>query len=291
MFDSIGTFTVDKERPKIINSKFQMKLALLIIILFLLFGQAGCRRNKTRSGNANELTGVSSTAEGDRLQARSLLEQGKEFYRTDQDEKAADAFEQAIKLDPNLAEAQFRLGLAYEALSKAQEAEECYKKAIEKYKKYLETNKDDAEGHYNLGQTYAGLHLYSEAVREYRQAIHLKDDDADVYYDLGNALTKLAQYDEAAAAFSKSLEIDPENYRAQDALDEAREGVKRIQAGKKHQEDLLKKQKEDELKNANGESPEGSSSNNSRGASSKSNSNKGSASNSNRTNSNRNRKP
>jgi tetratricopeptide (TPR) repeat protein len=35
------------------------------------------------------------------------------------------------------------------------------------------------------------------------------------------AHTKLAQYTEAANAFSKSLEIDPENYRAQDALDEA----------------------------------------------------------------------
>jgi tetratricopeptide (TPR) repeat protein len=74
-----------------------------------------------------------------------------------------------------------------------------------------------------------------------------------MFYDLGTALTKLAQYDEAAAAFSKSLEIDPENYRAEDALAEAREGVQRIKAGRKHQEDLLKKQKEEELKNANGE--------------------------------------
>ena len=62
------------------------------------------------------------------------------------------------------------------------------------------------------------------------------------------ALTKLAQYDEAVAAYSKSLEIDPNNYRAEDALAEAREGVQRIKAGKKHQEDLLKKQKEAELK-------------------------------------------
>ena len=115
-------------------------------------------------------------------------------------------------------------------------------------------NKDDAEGHYNLGQAYAGLHLYSEAVREYRQAIRLKDDDADMYYDLGTALTKLAQYDAAATAFSKSLEIDPDYYRAQDGLDEAKEGIKRIKAGKKHQADLLKKQKEDELKKA-GASP------------------------------------
>ena len=54
----------------------------------------------------------------------------------------------------------------------------------------------------------------------------------------------------AASAFSKSLEIDPEYYRAQDGLDEAKEGIKRIRVGRKHQEDLLKKQKEDELKKA-----------------------------------------
>jgi len=288
LFDSVGAFAVDQWRLKTDAVKRSMKLALLIVILSLLFGQAGCRRNKTTGGNANGLTGLSSTAEGDRTQARALLEQGKEFYRSDQDDKAADAFEQAIKLDPNLAEAHFRLGLAYEALGKAQEAEESYKKAIEKYKKSLENNNDDSEAHYNMGQTYAGLHLYTEAVKEYRQAIHLKDDDADMYYDLGTALSKLAQYDEAAAAFSKSLEIDPENYRAQDALEEAREGVQRIKAGKKHQEDLLKKQKEDELKNANADDPEGSGSNNSGTAFSKSNSNK---SNVNKSNSNRTKKP
>jgi len=101
-----------------------------------------------------------------------------------------------------------------------------------------------------IGQTYAGLGQYSDAIREYREATKLKDNDADIYYDLGVAHTKLAQYDAAAAAFSKSLEIDPDNYRAQDGLDDAKEGVKRIRVGRKHQEDLLKKQKEDEEKKA-----------------------------------------
>ena len=235
-----------------------MKLRLLVMILSLVLGTGACHRNKTTDANASGTTSAGSNAEADRLQARSLVEQGKQFYLNDQDEKAADAFQQAIKLDPELAEAHFRLGLTYEALAKAQEAEDSYKKAVEKYKKYLEGHKDDAEAHYNLGQTYAGLHLYSEAVREYRVATHLKSDDADIYYDLGTALTKLAQYDEAVAAFSKSLEIDPENYRAQDALEEAREGVQRIKAGRKHQEDLLKKQEKDELKNANGADATGS---------------------------------
>jgi cytochrome c-type biogenesis protein CcmH/NrfG len=135
-------------------------------------------------------------------------------------------------------------------MNKAEQAETEYKRAVESYKKYVSANPEDAEAFYQFGQVYASLHEYSEAVRQYRQAIKLKEDDADMYYDLGMALMRLAQYDEAATAFSKSLEVDPENYRAEDALAEAREGIKRIQAGRKHQEDLLKKQKADEMKKA-----------------------------------------
>jgi tetratricopeptide (TPR) repeat protein len=193
---------------------------------------------------------VSNNLAEDRGRARALLEQGKALYRDDNDEAAVAAFQDAVKADPDLAEARFRLGLGYEALGKREEAEEEFKKAVESYKKYLAEHDDDAEAHYDLGQTYAALGQYSDAVREYREATKLKDDDADIYYDLGVAHTKLAQYDAAASAFSKSLEIDPDNYRAQDGLDEAKEGMQRIRVGRKHQEDLLKKQKEAELKKA-----------------------------------------
>jgi len=235
-----------------------MKKASVIFVLSLFLVVSACKRG--RHANANSSSGGSEAANGvsaDPSQARSYLEKGKLLYRDDQDSEAAEAFKQAINLDPTLAEAHFRLGLAYETLNKAEEVETEYKKAVEGYKKYFsnEDNEKDAEAHYDLGQTYAGLHQYSDAIREFRQATKIRSDDADIFYDLGMAHTKLAQYSEAASAFSKSLEIDPENYRAQDALDEAREGMKRIQAGKKHQEELLKKEKEEELKKAGEASP------------------------------------
>lgn len=238
-----------------------MRYAALAVIVFLLFAQAGCfRRNSSTQGGAEVPPQVADTAEARRSSARISLEKGREHYRNDEDTQAIEAFQEAIKLDPDLAEAHFRLGLTYDALGQQQEAEEAYKKAVETYKKYLdsEENHNDAEAHYNLGQTYAGLHVYSEAVREYRQAVRLKPDDAAIHYDLGLALMRLAQYDEAVSAFSKSLEIDPENFRAEDARDEAKEGVRRIRTGKKHQEDLLKKKKEEELKKLEeaGASPE-----------------------------------
>jgi len=193
---------------------------------------------------------VSNDLAGNQARARSLLDEGKEKYRNDHDAEAVLALMEAVRLDPDLAEAHFRLALGFESLGKREEAEAEYKKAVDAYKKYFEQNPDDSEAHYALGQTYANLGQYSEAIRQYREATKLKEDDPDVYYDLGVAYTKLAQYDAAATAFAKSLEIDPDYYRAQDGLDEAKEGIKRIRAGRKHQADLMKKQKEEELKKA-----------------------------------------
>lgn len=224
---------------------------LILAGLFLLFAvQTACFRKATTPPQTNISSEVVGSAEANRAEARTLVAKGRELYRNDEDGEALEAFQQAARLDPDLPETHFRLGLTYEALGQQQEAEEAYKKAVETYKKYfsVEENEKDSEAHYNLGQTYSGLHLYGEAVREYRLATKLKSDDAAIYYDLGLALMRLAQYDEAASAFSKSLELDPQNYRAEDSLAEAKEGVDRIRSGKKHQEDLLKKKKEEELK-------------------------------------------
>jgi tetratricopeptide (TPR) repeat protein len=232
-----------------------MRSFLIICALWLMISAVGCKRSGQQStNNSAGLPQVSNDLEGNRTRARAELDKGKERYRNDQDTEAVQAFQEALKLDPDLAEAHFRLGLGYESVGKHEEAEAEYKKAVQAYKKYFEANHEDAEAHYTLGQTYANLGQYSEAIREYREATKLKQDDPDMFYDLGVAHTKLAQYDAAAAAFSKSLEIDPDYYRAQDALDDAKEGIKRIRAGRKHQEDLLKKQKQDELKKA-GASP------------------------------------
>jgi len=228
-----------------------MKRILPILIVFLILALPSCARKKAAQTNSPSSSSADKSLSPalDPTQARVYLEQGKEFYKQEGgDQQAADAFTKAINLDPSLAEAYFRLGLARDALGEKQEADEAYKKAIDAYKKFIAANPKDAEAFYNLGQTYAGLHLYGEAVREYRLATHLKDDDPAIYFDLGSALTRLAQYDDAAAAFQKCLDLDPENYRAQDALEEAREGVKRIKTARKYQEDQLKKQKDEEEK-------------------------------------------
>lgn len=230
---------------------WKMRWILLACAVCLVATGAGCNRSKQQSTNNSAASGeVSNNLAGDRARAEELLEKGKALYIDDKDAEAVLALQEAVRLNPGLFEAHFRLGLGYESLGKREEAESAYKKAVEGYKKYLQDNDNDAEAHYELAQTYANLGHYSEAIREYREATRLKEDDPDIYYDLGVAHTKLAQYDAAAVAFSKSLEIDPDYYRAQDGLDEAKEGIKRIRAGRKHLKDQLEKKKEEELKKA-----------------------------------------
>jgi len=64
------------------------------------------------------------------------------------------------------------------------------------------------------------------------------------------ALTRVAQYPEASSAFQKALDLDPNDSRASEGLDNAKEGSQRIKEGKKHAEDMLKKEQENA--NANG---------------------------------------
>jgi tetratricopeptide (TPR) repeat protein len=184
-------------------------------------------------------------------QAQALVEKGKDLYQNDQDEEAVDAFQQAIKLKPDLAEGHFRLGLAYNALERKPEADEALKKSISLYKKLAESDPKNADALFNMGEAYSILHLDEDAARAFRQVARLRPNDEEAFYQLGVTETRLAQYDEAATAFSKALEIDPDDYRASEALDNAREGVKRIKEGKKHAEDQLKKQQANANVNGN----------------------------------------
>ena len=175
------------------------RLLVITAGLFLLAGVCACRRGSNKNANANG-GGSSSTAsdpEQAKRQAQSLVDQGKELYKNDQDEQAAEVLKQAIGQDPSNAEAHLRLGMAYAALERKPEADESYKKAIELYKKRVQSDPKDADAFFNLGEAHSFLHQDEEAARAYRQATRLKPDDEEAFYQLGMSETRLAHYPEA----------------------------------------------------------------------------------------------
>jgi tetratricopeptide (TPR) repeat protein len=228
-------------------------LLVLATAVFLVVGNCACRRGSNR--NANVKAGATSSegeSVGDKSkrEAQALVDQGKDLYKNDQVQQAAQAFQDALRLSPDLAEAHLRLGMAYAALDKKTEADESYKKAVELYKKRVQADPKDAKSFFNLGEAHSLLHQDEEATRALRQATRLKPDDEEAFYQLGMSETRLAHYPEAISAFQKALELDPNDYRATDALETAQEGANRIKEGKKHAEEMLKKQQENA--NANG---------------------------------------
>lgn len=228
------------------------KLLLGLAALSLLVAGSACRKGTNKNSNANGSlppAAVSDPQQSER-ESQTLVDQGKELYKNDQDEQAAEIFKQAIARDPNSAEAHLRLGMAYGALERKPEADEMYKKAVELYKKRIQANAKDADAYFNLGEAHSFLHQDEDAARDYRQATRLKPDDEEAFYQLGMTETRLAQYSDALTAFKKALELDPDDARATDGIENAQEGANRIKEGKKHSVEMIKKRQPNQ--NANG---------------------------------------
>src|SRR6266581_181756 len=107
-----------------------------LVVLSVVLG--GCKRQpsttENNSGNATSAPAYNSsnTAERERAntEARVYLEQGNQLYENDQEKEAIVAYQHAIELNPESAEAYYRLGLARAALNQKKESDEAYKKAI-----------------------------------------------------------------------------------------------------------------------------------------------------------------
>ena len=212
------------------------------------------------NANANANTAVAAeTPLPQFTDANLALAEGVKLLDSNSTEKAIDAFSQAIKLNPDLAEAHFRLGIAYGLIEveKAKEtesdtmptpsptpirkgktlepaktdSEKSFENAVKSYKKFLIKNPKDDVAHYNLGRAYNKLNDDKEALKSLQQAVKLKPEDTEYQTELGAIYIKLAQYDEAVRALKKALEIDNSNLEAESLLEKAEAGKKRVDFG------------------------------------------------------------
>jgi tetratricopeptide (TPR) repeat protein len=181
--------------------------------------------------------------------AREAFDRGMSAYRNDRDEEAVEAFKRAIEIDPDFAEAHYRLGLAYNATKKPDEAEKAFRDAVKAYEKLTKRDDKNSDAFYLLGLCYEKLGEYNDAVKALKEAVKTSPtENDDKYFELAFSHYQLAQYDEAVRALNKTLEINPNNYPAQDLLEKAKAGAERIADFRKHQEQLRKQQ---EQKNSN----------------------------------------
>ncbi len=250
-----------------------LPLLYLTALISLQFGCTGATSDNSNQTNVNlsvvqiEQTNSNVKAAETPLptftNAEEALAEGKKLLDELETEKALDALSQAVKLNPDLAEAHFNLGIAYSLIEKLEEesttmqiettptptparkskksappprtknSEKAFDNAVKTYKKILaKTPKDDA-AQFNLGRAFNKLNEDEDAMKALREAVKLKPDDSEYQTEYGVILMKLAQYEEAVAALKKAKNLDPDNLQVQELLEKAEAGRKRVDFGNK----------------------------------------------------------
>jgi tetratricopeptide (TPR) repeat protein len=222
-----------------------MRNFLIVLGLSIALVSAGCFGRATTDANQNSNSGTDVSQYTD---ANVALAEGSNFLDTGETDKAIDALGQAVKINPDLGEAWFKLGIAYALAEKRDQtlettspesspsdkkpaktnSEKAFEKAVAAYKKIVAQNDQDHAAYFNLGRAYNKLNEDEDAAKALKQAVKLMPDDTEYQTELGAILIKLAQYHEAVGPLKKALEIDPENIRAQELLEDAEAGRSRV---------------------------------------------------------------
>jgi len=122
------------------------------------------------------------------------------FYQLNRHEEALEAYEKAIELKPDYAEAWTTKGTIFHQLNRHEEALEAYEKAIELKPGY-------AEAWCGKGNAFCNLNRHEEAIAAYEKAIELKPDYAEAWCGKGNAFYNLNRHEEAIEAIDKAIEL------------------------------------------------------------------------------------
>lgn len=138
------------------------------------------------------------------MNALTYMNQGIEFANAGDLQQAADAFLQAIKLNPNFAEAYNNLGVVLQASNRLEAAETCFCRAIKLAPNYLEALN-------NLGMFLTSCNRLDEAENCFQNAIKLNPSYLEAYNNLGIVLKELNRLDEAVECFQQIIELTPES--------------------------------------------------------------------------------
>jgi len=101
--------------------------------------------------------------------------------------KAIEAYRQVIRIDPNYVGIYDNLVKSYNDLGTAYGIRGRYYEAMDAYRRAIQIKPDFAKGYSGLGLAYQSIGLYNEAIEAYKQAIYLNPDDAYAHYGLGLA--------------------------------------------------------------------------------------------------------
>ena len=154
-------------------------------------------------------------------------------------DRAAAAFQEALKGQPRDYQTNYNLAIAYQKAKQYEKAEEVLKrliqfypedavsyystilrmydeagmndKAIDAARKVMELDPKNHIAIYNLGVMYQKLKRYDEAIATFQQSLTIKPDFENAWYSIGRCTSDQKKYRESIEAFKKFCEIVPDS--------------------------------------------------------------------------------
>ena len=141
----------------------------------------------------------------DTAAARTSFDRGEAFINRGEWDAAIREYNEAIRLNPNYAEAYGSRGLAYWV-------NRDYDRAIEDCTEAIRLNPNYAEAYNYRGNAYSRKNDYDRAIADYNEAIRLNPNDAIFYSNRGGAYYRKNDYDRAIEDYTEAIRCDPNNF-------------------------------------------------------------------------------
>jgi tetratricopeptide (TPR) repeat protein len=153
------------------------------------------------------------------IAAWALIELGNEHFDAakktnliSEYEKAAQQFEAALKIKPNMLEALNNLGATLSDLAHLKQDPALFQASFAKFEVALKIKTDDLDVLYNWGNAISRLArlkqepaLFEDSFTKFEAALDIKADDLETLVNWGNAISDLAQLKQELALFEASF--------------------------------------------------------------------------------------
>jgi len=180
--------------------------------------------NKQENGTANQ-------SETPALEAQEWTDKGNAAAEQGDYEAAAEAFENAVEVNPSDGRARYNLALALQYLGESE-------RAIVSYRRAIDIDPGLIDAYINLGNLYGELGMQEESLETFLEAIDFAPDNDMLYLSVGDAYRAQFLYQDAIQNYRQALILNPENTIAADNLADVRERVnqqlRRIMDQEKH---------------------------------------------------------
>ncbi|MEB3341139.1 tetratricopeptide repeat protein [Okeania sp.] len=173
------------------------------IILNELKQQSNKADEKIEQLQKDTLIQYSSTQEDNSeplMMANDYAKQASQFLLAGRPKEAINAYNQALKIYPEMAEIWNNRGVALTRLK-------MFDEAIASYDRALQIQPDYADAWNNRGVSLIELQHYQEGINSFEQGIKVKPDYADAWNNRGVCLAKIQKYQEAVKSYNQAIAI------------------------------------------------------------------------------------